>query len=91
MYGGSKFELSKKLWRDVREDCGSYDAGVVKLLLEHGKHVFVRAEMCRSLREKLINPRRLWRATEVGDQQMEVLSIPFDGLGGDIPHSEHSA
>ncbi|MBQ9295292.1 MAG: IS1380 family transposase, partial [Bacteroidaceae bacterium] len=49
-------------------------------------HVFVRAEMCRSLREKLLSPRRQWRATEVGDQQMEVLSMPFDGLGGDISH-----
>ena len=72
--------------RNIRVDCGSYDAGVVRLLLEHGRHVFVRAEMCRSLREKLLSPRRQWRATEVGDQQMEVLSMPFDGLGGDIPH-----
>lgn len=72
--------------RNIRVDCGSYDAKAVSLLLEHGQHVFVRAEMCRSLREKLLNPRREWRATTVGDQQMEVLSMPFDGLGGDIPH-----
>lgn len=67
-------------------DCGSYDARVIRLLLEHGQHVFVRAEMCRNLRGQLQNPRREWRVTTVGDQQMEVLSIPFDGLGGSIPN-----
>lgn len=72
--------------RNIRVDCGSYDAKVIKLLLGHGEHVFVRAEMCRSLREKLQNPHREWRATKVGDHEMEVLSMPFDGLGGDIPH-----
>ena len=72
--------------RYIRVDCGSCDSKVIRLLLEHGQHVFVRAEMCRSLREKLLNPRRKWRSTTVGDQQMEVLSMPFDGLGGEIPH-----
>ena len=70
----------------ARVDCGSYTYEVVKLLLEHSDKVFVRAEMCKSLRDKLQNPRRSWRATVVGDQEMEVLSIPFDGFGGKIEH-----
>ena len=70
----------------ARVDCGSYTSNVVKQLLEHSDFIFVRAAMNKTLREKLKNPRRQWRPTEVGGIQTEVLTLPFDGLGGDIPH-----
>lgn len=66
-----------------RVDCGSYKKDVVKLLLEHSRRIFVRAEMCRSLREKLQSPRRQWRKAVVGDLETEVLSLPFDGNDGE--------
>lgn len=72
--------------RYARVDCGSYAKDIVRLLLQHSERIFVRAEMCRSLREKLQNPRRQWRKTEVGDLRTEVLSLPFDGFDGEAPH-----
>ena len=72
--------------RYARVDCGSYTKSVVRLLLEHSEKVFVRAEMCRSLREKLLCPRRQWRKTTVGDLETEVLSLPFDGFDGETGH-----
>ena len=72
--------------RYSRVDCGSYKKDVVKLLLEHSQRIFVRAEMCRSLREKLQSPRRQWRKAVVGDLDTEVLSLPFNGFDGECPH-----
>ena len=40
--------------------------------------------MTRTLREKLQNPRRQWRKVEMNNQSIEVLSLPFDGFGGEI-------
>lgn len=72
--------------RNARVDCGSYTKDVVRLLLQHCEHIFVKAEMCRSLREKLQNPRRQWRRTLVGDLETEVLSMPFDGFDDEAEH-----
>ena len=72
--------------RCARVDCGSYTNSVVKLLLEHSDFIFVRAAMNKTLREKLKDPNRQWRSTKVGDLETEVLTLPFDGLGGDIAH-----
>ena len=72
--------------RYARVDCGSYTKSVVRLLLEHSERIFVRAEMCRSLREMLQCPRRQWRKTMVGDLETEVLSLPFDGFDGEAEH-----
>lgn len=70
--------------RYARVDCGSYSKEVVRLLLEHSQRIFVRAEMTKTLREKLQNPRREWRKVEINNQSIEVLSLPFDGFGGEI-------
>ena len=70
--------------RYARVDCGSYSKEVVRLLLEHSRRIFVRAEMTKALREKLQNPRRQWRKVEINNQTIEVLSLPFDGFGGEI-------
>ena len=72
--------------RYARVDCGSYTKNVIKLLLEHSERIFVRAGMCRSLRDKLQAPYRQWRKTTVGDLETEVLSLPFDGFDGEIGH-----
>lgn len=72
--------------RCARVDCGSYSEDVIKLLLEHCGKVFVRAAMNKALRVKLQNDRRQWRPTVVGDQRMEVLTMPFDGFHGRISH-----
>jgi Transposase DDE domain. len=70
--------------RYARVDCGSYSKAVVRLLLQHSQRIFVRAEMTKTLRGKLQNPRRQWRKVEVNNQSIEVLSLPFDGFGGEI-------
>lgn len=72
--------------RSARVDCGSYTEKVIKLLLEHSDKIFVRAAMNKTLRNKLANKHRQWRSTLVGEQQMEVLSIPFEGFSGKIEH-----
>lgn len=72
--------------RYARVDCGSYTEKVIELLIEHSDKIFVRAAMNKTLRNKLMNSRRQWRSTTVGEQQMEVLSIPFDGFSGKIEH-----
>ena len=72
--------------RCARVDCGSYTKDAVRLLLQHSQKIFVRAEMCRSLRERLQSPRRQWRKTVVGDLETEVLSLPFDGFDGEVLH-----
>ena len=66
-----------------RVDWGSYKKDVVRQLLEHSLRIFVRAETCHSLREKLQSPRRQWRKAVVGDLETEVLSLPFDGNDGE--------
>ena len=38
------------------------------------------------MNKTLRNKRRQWRSTLVGEQQMEVLSIPFEGFSGKIEH-----
>lgn len=70
--------------RNARVDCGSYTYEVVKLLMEHSDRIFVRAEMCKSLRKRLQETGNSWRETTVGDQEMEVLSLPFDGFDGKV-------
>ena len=72
--------------RSTRVDCGSYTEKVIKLLLEHSDKIFVRAAMNKTLRNMLANKHRQWRSTLVGEQQMEVLSIPFEGFSGKIEH-----
>ena len=63
-------------------DCGSYSKEVVRLLLEHSERIFVRAEMTKTLRAKLQSADIHWRKVEINYQQMEVTSLPFDGLDG---------
>ena len=70
--------------RYARVDCGSYSKEVVRLLLQHSQRIFVRAEMTKALREKLQDPGLQWRKVELNFQQIEVTSIPFDGLDGEI-------
>ncbi len=72
--------------RSARVDCGSYKESVINLLLEHCETIYVRAAMNKGLRRKLQNENRVWRVTTVGEQQMEVLSIPFDGFSGRVGH-----
>ena len=72
--------------RCVRVDCGSYTESVINLLLEHSDTIFVRAAMYKGLRKKLQNKNRQWRSTTVGEQQIDVLTIPFDGFAGQINH-----
>ena len=68
--------------RYARVDCGSYSKEVVRLLLEHSERIFVRAEMPKTLRAKLQSADIHWRKVEINYQQMEVTSLPFDGLDG---------
>ena len=68
--------------RYARVDCGSYSKEVVRLLLEHSERIFVRAEMTKTLRTKLQSADIHWRKVEINYQQMEVTSLPFDGLDG---------
>ena len=68
--------------RYARVDCGSYSKEVVRLLLEHSERIFVRAEMTKTLRAKLQSADIHWRKVEINYQQMEVTSLPFDGLDG---------
>ena len=70
--------------RYARVDCGSYAKDVVKLLLEHSQRIFVRAEMTKTLRERLKDSGLQWRKVELNYQQIEVVSLPFDGLDGEI-------
>ena len=70
--------------RYARVDCGSYAKDVVKLLLEHSQRIFVRAEMTKTLRERLKDSELQWRKVELNYQQIEVVSLPFDGLDGEI-------
>ena len=77
------FEAGVKI-KNARMDCGSYTYEVIQLLLEHCDKIFIRAEMCKSLREKLQDEENNWRATEIGVQQMDVLSMNFDGFGGKV-------
>ena len=68
--------------RYARVDCGSYSKEVVRLLLEHSERIFVRAEMTKTLRAKLQSADIHWLKVEINYQQMEVTSLPFDGLDG---------
>ena len=70
--------------RYARVDCGSYSKEVVRLLLEHSERIFVRAEMTKTLRAKLQSADIHWRKVEINYQQMEVTSLPFDGLDGEV-------
>ena len=70
--------------RYARVDCGSYSKEVVRLLLEHSERIFVRAGMTKALRGKLQSADTQWREVEVNCQQIEVTSLPFDGLDGEI-------
>lgn len=72
--------------RCSRVDCGSYKEDVISLLLEHSDMIFVRASMNKRLRQILQDGTREWRSTTVGDQQTDVLTIPFDGFSGRIHH-----
>lgn len=70
--------------RYARVDCGSYSKEVVRLLMEHSERIFVRAEMTKTLRGKLHSADIQWRKAELNYQQIEVTSLPFDGLDGEI-------
>ena len=70
--------------RHARVDCGSYSKEVIRLVLEHCQRIFVRAEMTKTLRGKLQDPGIQWRKVEMNCQQIEVTSLPFDGLDGEI-------
>ena len=70
--------------RYARVDCGSYSKEAVHMLMEHSERIFVRAEMTRTLRAKLQSADIHWRKVEINCQQMEVTSLPFDGLDGEV-------
>ena len=70
--------------RHARVDCGSYSKEVVRLLLEHSERIFVRAGMTKTLREKLRSADIQWRKVEMNCQQIEVTTLPFEGLDGEI-------
>ena len=70
--------------RHARVDCGSYSKEAVRLLLEHSERIFVRAGMTKTLREKLRSADIQWRKVEMNCQQIEVTTLPFEGLDGEI-------
>ena len=71
--------------RYARMDCGSYSREVVRLLLEHCRHILIRAEMSAALREELERP-QVWRRAEVGGIATETTSVPFTAFGHDAPN-----
>lgn len=72
--------------RCARVDCGSYAENAIKLLMEHCDMIFVRAAMNKGLRGKLQDGNHRWRPTTVGEQDIDVLSVPFDGFDGRVGH-----
>ena len=65
--------------RRFRADCGSYSKEVIKCALKHAKHIYIRAERCGSLYEK-IKSKAEWQDVEIGFEKYEVASFPFESF-----------
>lgn len=71
------------LWATiVRCDCGSYSKDIIETIMLNCHKFYIRANMYQSLRDTLSEERREWRRVTVGDQDMEVLSLPFRSIEG---------
>lgn len=70
------------LWATkVRCDCGSYSNEIIGTIMRHCHKFYIRANMYEALRESL-REHTDWKKTNVGDQEMEVLSLPFVSIEG---------
>lgn len=70
------------LWATaVRCDCGSYSREIIETIMLHCHEFYIRANMYQGLRESL-GEHSDWRKTTVGDQETEVLSLPFTSIEG---------
>lgn len=70
------------LWATaVRCDCGSYSKEIIETVMNHCHKFYIRANMYEALREAL-SEHENWRKVTVGDQDMEVLTLPFTSIEG---------
>lgn len=70
------------LWAaKVRCDCGSYSKEIIETIMRHCHKFYIRANMYEALRESL-REHTDWRKATVGDQETEVLSLPFVSIEG---------
>lgn len=65
----------------VRCDCGSYSKEIIETIMKHCHKFYIRANMYEALRESL-REHDNWRKVTVGDQDMEVLTLPFISIEG---------
>lgn len=70
------------LWATaVRCDCGSYSREIIETVMRHCHKFYIRANMYEALRRSL-GEHTVWRKTTVGDQELEVLTLPFTSIEG---------
>lgn len=70
------------LWATiVRCDCGSYSKEITETIMRHCHKFYIRANMYDTLRQSL-KEHTNWKKATVGDQDMEVLSLPFISIEG---------
>ena len=62
-----------------RADCGSYSKGAVACALEHAEYIYIRAERCSGLYDKIQRETK-WKTVEIGVEMYEVVSLPFDSF-----------
>lgn len=67
--------------RRFRADCGSYTQKVVTCALKHAEFIYIRAERCASLYEK-VKKRTDWETVEINNETYQVRSFPFDSFEG---------
>ena len=78
------FEMTRSFGihvRSFRADCGSYSEDVVKTVIEHTDRFYIRAERYAGLYEK-VKRQTGWTAVEIGFQQYDVQSFPFENFEG---------
>lgn len=67
--------------RSFRADCGSYGEDIVKEVMKHADKFYIRAEHYPGLYER-VKRQTGWTTVEIGFQQYEVQSFPFDNFEG---------
>ena len=70
--------------RSFRADCGSYGEDIVKEVMKHADKFYIRAERYAGLYER-VKRQTGWTTVEIGFQQYEVQSFPFDSFE-DVRH-----
>ena len=78
------FEMMKSFGihvRSFRADCGSYSEDIVRTVMEHTDKFYIRAGRHAALYEK-VKRQTGWSAVEIGFQQYDVQSFPFESFEG---------